>query len=107
MDESTNIELLPEFSQLILRYAKSIDIYYDETTSYKTVAALAAAFFLVLRVGGRSIVLKNNHDFDLDAFIHALITGIGSAMCVYLDYFVAEELTGTSGRCWKLSQCEH
>lgn len=92
MDQSTKIESLSEISQLILEYAKTIDAYYDENTSYKTVALIAAIFFLTLRLSP----LKRKHDFDLDGFVHAFITGIGSAMCVYLDYFVAEELSGTS-----------
>jgi hypothetical protein len=39
--------------------------------------------------------LQKKRGIDWYAFVHALVTGLGSMACVYLDLFAAETLTGT------------
>jgi hypothetical protein len=40
--------------------------------------------------------LQKKRGIDWYAFLHALVSGLGSMACVYLDVFAAETLTGTS-----------
>ncbi len=37
-------------------------------------------------------------EIDFDALVHALISGVGSAICVYLNIFAAVQMTGISGK---------
>jgi TLC domain len=38
--------------------------------------------------------LGKRHGIDWLAFVHALVTGIGGILCVYLDFFAAVQMTG-------------
>jgi hypothetical protein len=40
--------------------------------------------------------LQKKRGIDWYAFVHALVSGLGSMACVYLDLFAAETLTGTA-----------
>lgn len=76
----------------ILAYTRIIDSYTDEypfLDNYRIVASVSAIFFLLIKA-----VWKHRHEFDLDGFVHSLITGVGSASCVYLNIYAASSLTG-------------
>lgn len=96
MNQTSILESLPYTSQQIYKYATSIDNIFNNESSTKTttilsyeyIAIISAIIFIALSP------FKTKNKFELDSFIHAIITGIGSAMCVYLDQYVAEELTG-------------
>ena len=99
MNQTSILESLPYTSQQIYKYATSIDNIFNNESSTKTttilsyeyIAIISAIIFIALSP------FKTKNKFELDSFIHAIITGIGSAMCVYLDQYVAEELTGIPG----------
>jgi len=38
--------------------------------------------------------IGHKRNIDWDALVHAIVTGVGSLSCVYLDYFASETLTG-------------
>jgi len=42
------------------------------------------------------LVLGKKYKVDWDAFIHAVLSGTGSAMCYYLDIFAAVDMRGVS-----------
>ena len=44
---------------------------------------------------GVKATLGDRHGIDWLAFIHALVSGIGGILCVYLDFFAAETYDGT------------
>jgi hypothetical protein len=39
----------------------------------------------------------HKYNIDWDAFIHAILSGVGSAICVYLNYYAASGMTGFPG----------
>jgi len=41
--------------------------------------------------------IGRKHEIDWDAFIHAILSGVGSAICVYLNVYAAVHMTGISG----------
>ena len=43
--------------------------------------------------------IGHKYDIDWDAFVHAVLSGVGSAICVYLNIFAAVHMTGISGTC--------
>jgi hypothetical protein len=51
--------------------------------------------FSALFLWGVRAVLKKKRGIDHYALWHALVSGLGSMACVYLDFFAAETLSGT------------
>jgi shikimate kinase len=47
--------------------------------------------------------IGHKYDVDWDACIHAIISGIGSAICIYLNIYAAVPLNGIAGKCEELS----
>jgi hypothetical protein len=56
--------------------------------------AIAIVTFLIL--WGIKTTLGKRHGIDWLAFVHALVSGIGGILCVYLDFFAAVKMTGLS-----------
>lgn len=52
----------------------------------------SAAFFLGMRY-----TIGHRNKVDWDACVHAAITGVGAAICVYLNVFAAVHMTGVTG----------
>ena len=52
----------------------------------------SAAIFLGMRYQ-----IGHKYDVDWDAFVHAIISGIGSAICIYLNIYAAIAMTGIPG----------
>ena len=42
--------------------------------------------------------IGHKYDIDWDAFVHAFLSGVGSAVCIYLNIFAAVHMTGISGK---------
>ena len=42
--------------------------------------------------------IGHKYDIDWDAFFHAILSGVGSAVCIYLNIFAAVHMTGISGK---------
>lgn len=42
------------------------------------------------------MIVGHKYEVDWDALVHAIITGLGSAACVWLNVYASEEMTGTA-----------
>jgi hypothetical protein len=52
----------------------------------------SAVFFLGMRA-----TIGHKYNIDWDAFVHAILSGFGSAVCIYLNYYAAVHMTGITG----------
>ena len=52
----------------------------------------SAVFFLGMRA-----TIGHKYNIDWDAFVHAILSGVGSAVCIYLNYYAAVHMTGVTG----------
>ena len=43
------------------------------------------------------VVLGRKRNIAWEFLVHALVTGVGSAVCLYIDFFLAETISGTPG----------
>ena len=48
--------------------------------------------------------IGHKYNIDWDAFTHAVLSGIGSAICVYLNIFAAVHMTDITGACMSALQ---
>ena len=46
---------------------------------------------------GMRMQIGHKYDIDWDAFVHAIISGIGSAICIYLNSNAALAMNGITG----------
>jgi hypothetical protein len=74
----------------ILSSISILDRYGAWTWNLRVVGLCTCLVLWVVRSG-----LKKKRGIDWYAFLHALVSGLGSMACVYLDLFAAETLTGT------------
>lgn len=42
--------------------------------------------------------IGHKYDIDWDGLVHATITGVGSAACIYLNTYAAVAMTGITGK---------
>lgn len=80
---------LNSISVLFLSFIGILDSFGAETWNLRTVTAVSAACFL-----GTRMSVGHKYNIDWDAFIHAILSGVGSAICVYLNYYAASGMTG-------------
>lgn len=90
----------------ILSFTSLLDEYGAETWNLRIVALVAASFFLLIR-----LFFGKKGGVDWYPLTHATVTGIGAALCMYLDIFWAETMTGLPGM-WsvcrkKKSHCQY
>jgi cytochrome bd-type quinol oxidase subunit 1 len=78
---------LDSVSRVILSLISQLDRVGAETWNLNHVAMVTTATILIIR--GR---LGQLHGIDWYAFMHALITGVGSILCLYLDVFAYDTL---------------
>lgn len=76
---------LDGLSTAILSFVAQLDRLGADEWSLNIVAAVTAA--LILLIKNR---LGKLHGIDWYGFVHALITGVGSVCCLYLDCFAAD-----------------
>ena len=74
-------------SRLILSLISQLDRVGAETWNLNHVAMATTATILVIRA-----CLGQLHGVDWYAFMHALVTGVGSILCLYLDVFAYDSL---------------
>lgn len=88
---SLEVEIDPFSVQILAWTAKLDDLGAREWNLY----AIALATTIVLF--GVKLALGKRLGIDWLAFVHALVTGIGGILCVYLDFRAAEAMTGLPG----------
>jgi hypothetical protein len=44
------------------------------------------------------MTIGHKYAIDWDACVHAILSGFGSAICVYLNYYAAINMTGITGK---------
>lgn len=87
----TEVDLDPLSVAILSLTAKLDDFQAREWNLY----AIAVVTTLILF--GIKVTLGKWLGIDWLAFVHALVTGIGGMLCVYLDYSAAESITGLPG----------
>mmetsp|Transcript_26222 Transcript_26222/g.40094 ORF Transcript_26222/g.40094 Transcript_26222/m.40094 type:complete len:259 (-) Transcript_26222:212-988(-) len=87
-------------SETLISFISVLDSYGAEEWPLRTVAATSAAFFLGMRY-----TIGHRNKVDWDACIHAIITGVGAAICVYLNVFAAEHMTGVAEPMGSIGHC--
>mmetsp|Transcript_2000 Transcript_2000/g.4249 ORF Transcript_2000/g.4249 Transcript_2000/m.4249 type:complete len:298 (-) Transcript_2000:106-999(-) len=82
---------------LILRFISVLDDYGASTWNLRAVAFISAiclyGTYKVGRTGPGGAKLGN---VCWEGLLHAIISGVGAAICVYLNEFAAEEISGVS-----------
>mmetsp|Transcript_1659 Transcript_1659/g.3029 ORF Transcript_1659/g.3029 Transcript_1659/m.3029 type:complete len:261 (+) Transcript_1659:180-962(+) len=76
-------------SEKLLSVIQLINSYGAETWDLRVVTATSAVFFLGMRA-----TVGHKYNIDWDAFVHAILSGVGSAICIYLNYYAAVHMTG-------------
>jgi len=76
-------------SEVLLSLIGVLDSYGAAVWDLRTVTAASAAFFLGMRM-----TIGHKYEIDWDACVHAILSGFGSAICVYLNYYAAVNMTG-------------
>jgi hypothetical protein len=79
-------------STAILYVIKLIDSLGAESWSATAVVLSSLGILFAIKVA-----VNNKRGVDWYCLFHAIITGVGSCMCVWLNTFAAETMTGTSG----------
>ena len=75
---------------VLLQWIDELDRYGARTWNFAHVVVLTALILGAIRVG-----IKKQWNVDWYSVLHAAVTGYGSAVCVYLSVFAAEQLTGS------------
>ena len=82
---------------LILRFISVLDGYGASTWNLRTVAFISAiCLYGTYRLGRTGPGGAKRGNVCWEALIHAIISGVGAAACVYLNEFAAEEISGMS-----------
>lgn len=74
---------------LILQFIRLLDILGARECSLRMVGFYTFAFLGMIRM-----IFGKTHNVDWWAALHHFVTGVGSAMAVYLDVFASEAVTG-------------
>ena len=96
---SAEIQLDP-ISVAILSFTTKLDEVGALEWNLYVIAVVTALFLFTI-----TLTLGNKWGIDWLAFIHALVTGVGGIICVYLDFYAAEAMTGLPGE--RGSKCLH
>eukprot|EP00591_Stephanopyxis_turris_P012639 CAMPEP_0195511940 /NCGR_PEP_ID=MMETSP0794_2-20130614/4084_1 /TAXON_ID=515487 /ORGANISM="Stephanopyxis turris, Strain CCMP 815" /LENGTH=271 /DNA_ID=CAMNT_0040639631 /DNA_START=122 /DNA_END=937 /DNA_ORIENTATION=- len=81
---------LDAISNSILSFIDILDSYGAASWSLRSVAFTSLAILMGLQIQGKV------RGVYWHGVVNALITGIGSAMCVYLDVFASDAISGTA-----------
>jgi hypothetical protein len=85
INSMSNTRELDGLSIAILSFVAQLDKLGAYEVNLNVIAAVTAVLILVIKKS-----LGKLHGVDWYGFVHALITGVGSVMCLYLDTFAAE-----------------
>ena len=68
------------------------NIVEDPKWNYRILAVISGlVWFLMFLIGGKK------YGVYWYSFLHSIVSGVGALLCVYLDVFAAEFISGTSG----------
>lgn len=73
----------------IMSWIEYLDSYGAQDWDLRVVAMVSAVFLLTMRY-----TIGHKWNVDWDALVHAIISGIGSAVCIYLNFYAASNITG-------------
>lgn len=93
MSSSEVVAVLDPISVAILSFTEKLEELGALEWNLYWVAVVTTLFLFAVKV-----TLGKKLGIDWLAFIHALVTGLGGILCVYLDYNAAETMTGLAGR---------
>jgi len=88
---SSSSTSISSISKILLGNIGILDSYGAKEWRLRVVTVVSAVVFL-----GIKKTIGDKRKIDWDALANAIITGIGSLICMYLDYDAAEYLTGVS-----------
>ena len=81
-------------TQSLLSFISTLDSYGAQTWNLRAVAATSAlVLYLTYRIGRSGPGGKKLGNVCWEGFLHAALSGIGSAICVYLNHFAAVEIS--------------
>ena len=85
---------LDALSKIFLSLISHLDHLNADSWSLRTITATSAAIFLGMRAS-----IGHKYDIDWDAVVHAIVSGVGAAICIYLNRNAAVEMNGITGMC--------
>lgn len=88
-------------SNFFLFFISILDHYGAREWNLRTVAATSAITFLTIRTR-----IHRTYEVEWDSFIHSIISGLGSAICIYLNYYAAIPLAGFPEPIASLEECQ-
>ncbi len=92
--------MLTMLTQLFLSLIGVLDSYGAKTWNLRAVAAASAvvlyATYRLGRSGGKSSSNAKVGGVCWEGLLHATLSGVGSAICVYLNHFAAVDISGES-----------
>lgn len=88
-------------STKILSLISAIDRYGAEEWNLRVVAATSAILFLGIRMH-----MGRKWQIEWDSFIHAIITGIGGLICIYLNANASFHMTGMQEPARSVVECK-
>lgn len=69
---------------------------FDDVTGAPEWSTRHVAVVSAIILGGVQMVMKQKFGVNWYSFLHAIVTGLGSFVCVWLDVFAAVPMTGVS-----------
>lgn len=87
-------------SEKLLSFISVLDSYGAKEWPLRVVTATSAALFLGMRHS-----IGHKYQIDWDAFVHAILSGIGSSICVYLNIYAAVHMTGVTEPLGSIGHC--
>ena len=82
-------------TQSLLSFISILDSYGAQTWNLRVVAATSAVIlYLTYRIGRSGPGGQKLGNVCWEGFLHAVLSGLGSAICVYLNHFAAVEISG-------------
>ena len=83
---------LDYISSSILSFIRVIDSLGAESWSATAVVLTSLGLLLATK-----LIFHKQHGIDWYCFLHAIVSAIGACMCVWLNVFAAETMTGVAG----------
>ena len=86
---SALISNMSSFHSFVMSWITYLDSFGASTWNLRVVAGVSAVVLLSMRY-----TIGHKWNVDWDALVHAVISGVGSAVCIYLNIYAASHMTG-------------
>jgi len=83
--------IMSSFHSTVMSWIAYLDSFGASTWNLRVVAGVSAVVLLTMRY-----TIGHKWNVDWDALVHAIISGIGSAVCIYLNIYAASHMTGVN-----------